>query len=187
MGASGAVVSLEVPEVLHPGPEPRCACGHLLPLREPEPDWAAWVVRGNVAPEPGTVDALARHLASDPDLLSVQSMVNMVDLVSAFGPLDRGHTLGHHAVLDRIGVYVAKYQCPACHPWEFGMARTYLASALARGTSRFDEATELLRWTRDVLRASDMGKGAAALAEVLEWLGVTLKSVGRRERHPWFY
>jgi hypothetical protein len=96
-------------------------------------------------------------------------------------------------------VYVAKYrdQCPACHPWEFGMARAYLASALARGTSRFDEATALLRWTRGVLEgvASDSGPkggavpatGSAALDEVLEWVDVTLRSVSRRERHPWFY
>jgi hypothetical protein len=140
------------------------------------------------------VDALARHLASDLALVSVQSMVNMVDLVSAFGPLDRYHTLGHPAVLDRIGVYVTAYRCPVCNPWEFGMARAYLASALARGTSRFDEATALLRWTQEALvGASGWGakgvdaRNAAALTEVLEWLEVTLKSVARRERHPWFF
>lgn len=137
----------------------------------------------DAASEPGTVDALARHLDSDPALLSVQSMMNMVDLVCAFGPLNRSRTLGSPALVGRIRVLVAAYRCPVCRPWEFGMARAYLALALAWGGSRFDEATALLQWTRSELE----GAVVASDSEVLQCVNQTLLSVGRREQHPWFY
>ncbi len=158
--------------------------------RDPEPAWSAWIVgKGTFdAPSEGTKNVLARQRARDPEMEDVESLIGAVDLVSCFGPVDRKHDLGHPMLLHRIGEYVCKFSCPASTPYEFGMTRAYLASALARGTSQFDEALELLRWTCHVLETRPGHlQHAQKSQEALDWLHTVIKSVQRRERHPWFY
>jgi hypothetical protein len=102
---------------------------------------------------PATMDALARyHKAAGTSKLDGVRLDALLSMLHSFGSRHVRRTLLHPEVVGLVAEHVSHFACPACDPWNFGVARKAAATIMARGLLRFPKAVTLLETTRATLK-----------------------------------